>query len=149
MSVASRALRASVRVATNNAAPRRSFLTITSALQRQRPLALAGRVAFNSTHRATGNSLRAFSQSIPRLSEEGEDESEDPTKAERFTDETDVVIVGGGPAGLSAAIKLKQLANADGRELRVVLLEKAGEIGMLTCPLFCLIRSLLHVMDQD
>ncbi|CAG2167378.1 unnamed protein product, partial [Oppiella nova] len=30
---------------------------------------------------------------------------------ERVVDETDVVIIGGGPAGLSAAIRLKQLAN--------------------------------------
>ena len=30
---------------------------------------------------------------------------------ERFSDEADVVIVGGGPAGLSAACRLKQLAN--------------------------------------
>ena len=30
---------------------------------------------------------------------------------ERFADEADVVIVGGGPAGMSAAIRLKQLAN--------------------------------------
>jgi flavin-dependent dehydrogenase len=30
---------------------------------------------------------------------------------ERFADEADVVIVGGGPAGMAAAIRLKQLAN--------------------------------------
>ncbi len=30
---------------------------------------------------------------------------------ERFADDADVVIVGGGPAGMSAAIRLKQLAN--------------------------------------
>src|SRR3954462_12583034 len=40
-----------------------------------------------------------------------------------------VVIVGAGPAGLSAAIRLKQLANAAGRELSVCILEKGSEVG--------------------
>jgi electron-transferring-flavoprotein dehydrogenase len=41
----------------------------------------------------------------------------------------DVVIVGAGPAGLSAAIRLKQLAAQAGRELTVVVLEKGSEVG--------------------
>lgn len=41
----------------------------------------------------------------------------------------DVCIVGGGPAGLSAAIRLKQLEQEKGREVRVVVLEKGGEVG--------------------
>jgi electron-transferring-flavoprotein dehydrogenase len=41
----------------------------------------------------------------------------------------DVVIVGAGPAGLAAAIRLKQLAAAAGRELSVVVLEKGSEVG--------------------
>ena len=51
-------------------------------------------------------------------------------QSERESDQVDVCIVGGGPAGLSAAIRLKQLANATGNEdFRVLLLEKAGELG--------------------
>lgn len=54
----------------------------------------------------------------------------DPLSVERESDEVDVCIVGGGPAGLCAAIRLKQLeAERGGDELRVVVLEKGGEVG--------------------
>lgn len=43
----------------------------------------------------------------------------------RETIDTDVLIVGGGPAGLSAAIRLKQLSG----NLSVTVLEKGSEIG--------------------
>jgi len=41
----------------------------------------------------------------------------------------DVVIVGAGPAGLAAAIRLKQLAAEAGAELSVCILEKGSEVG--------------------
>ncbi|XP_060531931.1 electron transfer flavoprotein-ubiquinone oxidoreductase, mitochondrial isoform X2 [Cylas formicarius] len=48
---------------------------------------------------------------------------------ERFGDETDILIVGGGPAGMSAAIRAKQLAEKDGKDIRVCVVEKASQVG--------------------
>ena len=62
------------------------------------------------------------------------DRTEDPrwegVDMDRFADETtDLLIVGGGPAGLSAAIRFKQLCNEQGLDYRVTLLEKAAGVG--------------------
>lgn len=54
------------------------------------------------------------------------------TEVERESLEVDVLIIGAGPSGLAAAIKLKQLADNDGRELNITVLEKASEVGAHT-----------------
>lgn len=54
---------------------------------------------------------------------------DDNMTIERESIEFDVLIVGGGPAGLAAAIRLVQLGQEKGRELEVALIEKGAAIG--------------------
>lgn len=58
--------------------------------------------------------------------------TDDWKSLERDADKTDVLIVGGGPAGLSAAIRIKQKCLETGKDLRVCVLEKASQIGAHT-----------------
>ncbi len=51
------------------------------------------------------------------------------TDLQREAMDVDVVIVGAGPAGLSAAIRLAQLAKESNKELAITVLEKAAEVG--------------------
>ncbi|KAK6975572.1 electron transfer flavoprotein-ubiquinone oxidoreductase mitochondrial [Biomphalaria glabrata] len=87
---------------------------------------------------------RLFTTDVPRITTHYtiHPRDKDPrwkdVNMERFADEADVLIVGGGPSGLSAAIKLKQLATSAGKDLRVCLVEKSAEMGGHTLSGACL-----------
>src|SRR5690349_17601779 len=49
---------------------------------------------------------------------------------ERETFPFDILVLGGGPAGLSAAIRVAQLAQKAGREIQVGVVEKAAQCGL-------------------
>ncbi|KNG81481.1 hypothetical protein ANOM_010498 [Aspergillus nomiae NRRL 13137] len=113
---------------------RASFSSAAAPLRSSRSSVLASgrrttRQAALFTPSRTLGQFRCFSQSLSnKLTDE--DGHFDPRQVERESDEVDVCIVGGGPAGLASAIRLKQLANEAGNEeFRVIVLEKAGEIG--------------------
>ena len=57
-----------------------------------------------------------------------------PPAAAAGRSQVDVCIVGAGPAGLAAAVRLKQNVQAEGREVSVLVVEKAEQVGALTAP---------------
>lgn len=88
------------------------------------PCDLNGCIRFSSSSTTQQPRLTYHYSICPR----DKDERWKDVSMERVVDETDIVIIGGGPAGLSAAIRLKQLKP----DLKVTVVEKAPEIGAHT-----------------
>lgn len=112
--------------------PERAFFTCllssTATVQRMLRLKQGLKTQISQT-RCQSCRVRGFHYSRPWSNEQY-----DPTTVERVEDEVDVCIVGAGPAGLSAAIRIKQLEREKGKDVRVVVVEKGSEVGAMTCP---------------
>ncbi|VVT49567.1 uncharacterized protein SAPINGB_P002333 [Magnusiomyces paraingens] len=109
----------------NNSNSRSTRKQLTSTRQQS----IFSRPSTASTSSLTHRTFASIADATPEQQAEADPLLTEPREA----DEVDVAIVGGGPAGLAAAIRLKQLDNEHGSgELRVVVLEKAPEMGAHT-----------------
>ena len=77
---------------------------------------------------ARGPARRAIRRTIPRAIQRAARIQPDPAMS-RDSMEFDVVIVGAGPSGLAAAVRLRQLAIERESELSVCVVEKGSEVG--------------------
>lgn len=133
----------------------RRFLSLSSSLDNK----YTNSLNFSKTNKTSSRTLKSSTpikgqiQDItrhPELWDRSKDERWQEIDMERYADQADVLIVGGGPAGLATAIRLKQQADEAGEEIRICVFEKAAEFGRHTLSGACLEpRALFELFDKE
>jgi electron-transferring-flavoprotein dehydrogenase len=131
----------------------RNRLTASATTVRQATLArtlAGGKTTFRQFSTSSKLSAGPIKTTHPAVVDRAQDERWEEVEFERYADQADVAIVGGGPAGLTAAIKLKKLANEAGEDVRVCVFEKASEFGRHTLSGACVEpRALLEIWTME